>query len=192
MMHTLIKKHIVFLSIALLACIICVGGMWRFATIMHAKKAKVITAKQALASYEENKKIFADESLALASIGDRATRLEQYRVTSDTTPELLSKLEDLAKQYKVDFAITTVQAVDDSKKLLIDFSSKGSTGSVDAFLAALSRQTYEVRFTKFSLFADNSTPPPVVPTQPGITPAAPVVIPGSTWEVLASIEIVSF
>ena len=184
-MHALIKKHVVYLIIASLVLVASVLGLWRFGVSMHVRIEKVIVAKSALVSYEENKKIYAEESAALARIGARAARLETYRITTQTTPQLLSSLEDLARQYGLEFAITAVQTpgTTGSQKLVVDFSAKSTAPAIDAFLVALSQQTYQVKFNTFSLFAE--VPPAPDPTRPVVSR-----VPG--WELLASIEILSF
>ncbi len=176
MMHTTLKHHTSTLIVTAILFIAGAIGFWRFTDLMDDKKTAVITAKEQLAAYEASKQIFTEESKALAQITERVSVLEQYRVTSATTPELLSSLEDLAGMHGVDFAITTVTTpgTGQSQKLLIDVSGKGSRESIDAFLKALLHQPYQLKFTKLSLFADE-----------GSTVAG-------QWSVLASIQIMSF
>ncbi len=189
-MPALIKKHIVLLLISVLVLAACVLGMWRFETLMRLKKEKVLTAKQELATYDANKKIFAEESQALAVIGQRVAALETYRVTTDTTPELFSAIENLAQKNGVVFAITTVRTLGAQKKetLTIDFSATGTIAQVDMFLQQLSRQPYQIVFKKFSLYRTTAGQSLLRP-EGVVGPALPAV---PLWEVLASIEVVSF
>lgn len=177
MMHTILKRHTMVLTVALVVTLGTVGALVWFAHIVEKRTERVISAKEQLASYDENKKIFAEESKLLAAIGEREAILEQYRIRPETTPELLSQLEDLARATAVEFSIVAVQTPGegDKQKLLIDIAANGTRSALDAFLKALSHQTYQVRFTRASLFANKDT-------------AATV----GTWGVLASLEIVSY
>lgn len=165
------------LVIAITATLLTIGALWLLTRIVEQRTQRVISAKEQLASYDENKKIFAEESKLLAVIGERETVLEQYRIRPETTPELLSQLEDLARTNGVEFSIVAVQTPGegDKQKLLIDIAANGTRGALDAFLKSLSHQTYQVRFTKASLFANKDT-------------AATT----GTWGVLASLEILSY
>jgi len=177
-----LKKHTIGLTVSIIVFFAGAVGLWRFAVHMQAKKERVIAAKEQLKAYEENKKIFLEESEALSAIAGRVVSLEAYRITPATTPELLSALEALAQAHAVEFAITTVQtpgAQNVGQRLLVDFSAKGAPGRVDAFLLDLGRQSYQTKFTKFALFAIG----------PDSESALPRV---AEWEVLASMQIVSY
>jgi hypothetical protein len=192
MNNTPVKKHIIVLITTVILCGICFAGLSYFANLMYVKKNKVLTIKEQLASYDQNKKIFSEESSALAAIGTRVSALESYFITSASTPQLLSGLEELGQKNNIDFTITSVQtpgAGAANQKLLIDFSAKGSAAQLDAFFTALSHQSYQIVFTKFSLFADGVSQNSQALAAP-TSKIAPKGVP--QWAALASIEVISF
>lgn len=181
-MQSLFKRHILTLITAATIAIGVIVALWLFARVVERRTNRVISAKEQLASYEENKKIFAEESKLLAAIAERETSLEHYRITPESTPELLSSIESLAATHGVTFSITAVQTPGEGEhqKLIVDFSAEGSRAALDTFIAALSHQTYQVKFDRVSLFAGQSTAP-----SEGAAGAF-------GWSVLASIQIVSY
>ncbi len=193
MMHSILKRHIIILVVMATTALLAIASVWFLARMVEARTVRVISAKDQLASYEENKKIFTDESRLLALIRERETRLEAYRITPGFTPELLSALEDLAESYGVVFSIVSVQTPGEgaTQKLLIDFSAEGSRTALDAFLVALSHQTYQLRFMRASLFIDRNIKPVVTDGTP--TTPAPTKIPAAPkWSLLATVEVVSY
>lgn len=195
MTNSLIKKHIVLLVLSSILFIGAAGGVWYFVSRLQQKKNAVIAARQQLTAYEENKKIFSEESEALEAIGSRVAALEAYRITTATTPALLSSLEALATKNGVEFSITTVQTPkvqNADPKLLIDFSAKGSATHVDAFLQDLSHQSYQIKFTKLSLFVDGTTNTVVGADLSAPSTKTKTALPSTEWQVSASIQVISF
>lgn len=201
MTTTILKKHIVALALAVLG--VC-GGTFLILTmgrLVKSRMAKVITADEQLASYQANKKVFAEEAASIASIKQTVATLGSYQITSDTIPQLLSSMEALAQKDAVQFSITAVQTPGKSgnQKLFVDFSATGSEKSLDTFLADMTHQTYQIAFTKLSLFAntDNSfgsVPPPSTTVTSTSTGAATTTAtpPVGGWDILASIQVVSY
>ncbi len=187
MMKSIIRKHIVTVVVVSIAFLGMAFSIWRFEHLMKDKQDRVISVKEQLASYNENKIIFAEESLALAKITERVDALDKYRIRASTTPELLSSLEDLALKNNVKFSITTADN-NVKGKLIIGFSASGSRTAIDSFLDQLSHQTYQIKFTKISIFADTIQSPESLGTPEIKTPVPKI----QEWQVLANIEILSF
>lgn len=169
-----IHTHILILVLVLMATIASVYALVRFVSYIRTTQQSVIEADDRVASYEQNKKIFADEFVAVGELGNRIKKLEGYTITPATTPTLLSSLEDLARARRIDFRITSVQNPGKQKteRLTIDFSASGDSAAITAFVDDLSHQTYLVKFNKFSLVSDGT--------------------PQGAWNALGSIQIMSF
>lgn len=188
----MVKQQIVLVLVALGVFLVAFVAFAYAGKFVDTRKQRVLTAKRQLVSYEENKKIFAEESIALKGLADRVDALEAKRVTSATTPELLSALEALAREMGVQFAITTVQAPDQLNKvstLTITFSAQGSANALDMFMDALMHQEYAVRVTKLSLFADTTADATITT---GANKASTTKTKPLSWSMLAAIDIVSF
>lgn len=155
--HT--KRHIVALILSILIASLSIYGVWYFIQFLQNEERVVIVAHQKIASYSQHKKIFADEFMAMNTLTVRVTRLESYTVTPASIPTLLSSLEDTARARSITFDITSAQnpGKQKSEKLSIDFAASGDLGSLTAFLDDLSHQTYQLKFTKLSLFADTAS-----------------------------------
>lgn len=169
-----IHTHILILILITIGAIGSVYALARFVLYLRTTQAVVIAADERIASYEQNKKIFADEFVAVGELGNRIKKLEGYTITPATTPNLLSSLEDLARAHHIDFRITSVQNPGKQKteRLTMDFSASGDSAALTAFVDDLSHQTYLMKFNKFSLVSDGT--------------------PTGTWNVVASIQIMSF
>lgn len=191
-MKSILHKQTTYLIIAVLFfCASVFGALW-FLHNMQQKSARVVAVKEQVASYQENKKIFAEESKQLKSLSDHTKELEAKTITPATTPDLLSSLEKLAQSNYVDFAITSVQTPEantEAAKLIIDFSAKGALAALDGFLAALEHQQYQIRINHFSLHRDMTLVPDGLPVVKG----KGVQVPRSAkWELVVSMQIMSY
>ncbi|HWC57571.1 MAG TPA: hypothetical protein VG621_01280 [Candidatus Paceibacterota bacterium] len=157
--------------------------------LVKSRMGKVLAADTQLASYQANKEIFAQEATSLAAIKQKVETLAGYEITSDTIPQLLSSMEALAQRDAIDFSITTVQTPGNGSKqqLLIDFSAKGTQKNLDAFLGDLTHQSYQIAFTKLSLFAESDTS-----FGTGAAGNTSTLPPPGGWDVLASIRVMSY
>ncbi len=176
-MESLYKKKSMQVILSLVFLGILLAALGVFARSMERKKQEVVAIKERLASYEQNKKIFQDETRRLDRAAVRTVALEGARVTTQNLPVLLSSLETLALNRAVTFAITQVEtpAVETGpQKLTISFSAQGQLTNLQAFLNDISQQVYQVRFTSFSLYADKDAKG------------------GSAWDMLAGFEVISF
>ncbi len=185
-----LKKQRILLAVTTIVFLGAIAGVWQLTVLMNTKKQKVFDVKEQLQLYEENKKIESEESKTVSSIVSRLATLESYRITPATTPDLLSMLETLAKKHTIEFAITTVQtpgAKNAEEKLLIDFSAKGNQSDIDMFLSDIAHQPYQIKFTKFSLFSSKAGLATSTPTEPAVSSGA-----ADSWEVLASIQVISY
>lgn len=182
-MEALYKKNV----LGFVTTIVLLGGaligLWQFGMSMRVKELRAQEIKEHLASYEQNKKVFAEESIELQKINERIGKLETHRVTVDTVPQLLSSLESMATAEGIVFDITTVHTpknAEDAQTLVIDFAATGSYVDIATYLDRLASQPYGIRFTRFSLYRSTQTQDTLVAT------------PEVTWELLASMEVLSF
>lgn len=181
-MESIERKHIAVTICMILLSIGSILGILYFVKEMQVKERRVREVKEHLASYEQNKKIFIAESVELRELDGEVARLEDYTVTIEQVPQLLSRMEALALESGVTFSIISVKTPEEEgapQTLTVDFSAGGSYASVQAFLEVLSRQSYQIRFNTLSLHKRQSE-----------TPLDTITLP--SWELLASTEIVSF
>ncbi len=183
MKSLLIKQYIITGTI-----IVLFGGslfaLIHFISVMEKKKTNVIQAREHLASFEQNKRIFAEEAKEFEVIRQRIDFLEKNIITNATVPTVLSSIETMAKEKQIDFVITTVDTVMQNEipsHLHIDFSASGTFDAINAFITTLLSQSYEVRFSRFSMYVseESSSEEAVVPSV-------------AQWQLLAGIDIISF
>lgn len=168
------KKHIAVCALALVGAVVSGAMVYRALGYITNKTTDTVTLQQELRSYQGNKKIFADEALAVAALRARVEKDEAYIIRPATMPTFLSAIEALATRHGVTFVITSAQTPGKQKdKLTIDFSVSGNFEAVTAFLKDLSKQTYQTKLSKLSLFADRSAAT-------------------GQWSALGSIQIISF
>ncbi len=162
----------------LIAAAAVAGGFFFLFDLMREREARVHEVKQTLASYEQNKKIFAQENQKLQNLNARIALLESKRITEATVPNLLSSFEAMAQKRGLSISITSVQTplIDGEKRLYVDFSSSGDFQSISAFVDDILSEAYQVHFKKLALYQET--------TVEGST-AAP-------WQMLASLEVISF
>ncbi len=195
-MKTILKKHIVVLIVYIGFCIVALAGVVMLFTTMKSKIARVSEIKERLASYQKNKKAFEEEARELRALQERIGVLEQYIVTSDSLPALLSTLESVALKNTVGFEITSVQTpIENEKtKLLIDATTKGSYAQVRAFFTELERQPFQVKIRKLYLFSEQGEEAVAAISGtlsgPKTTKSTAPKIP--LWQGVATIEILSF
>lgn len=176
-MKSLLRTHFIIAIISGLVCLGALVGVLRIHSSVEARKARVLEARDRLASFEQNKRVYTQEAAELGIIKARIEALEKTIVTSDSLPALLSSLESIAKANSVNFVITTVdqQAPKGAPGpvLHVDFSADGSYARLQSFVGALLSQAYQARFTKFSLYASGDGKS------------------GQTWQLLAGMDILS-
>ena len=186
-MKQILRRQYIYAILSVAVMIISAVGLWRVGAIMYERTSLVVSAKEQLATYEANKQTFANESNDLQAIAGRTFALEAHRITPETIPDVLSSFEALAKEHNVTFSITGVNAPGENSasQLLIGISALGTDADVDAFLKALFSQPYQIRLTTFSYAAE----PGVVTTDAS---GAAITLPSSKWDLLATIQIISF
>lgn len=170
--HT--KRHIAVLILSIFMAGASVYGVWYFIQYLQHQESTVIAAHERIDSYSQNKKIFADEFAAMSNLTTRVATLESLNVTQSSIPSLLSSLEDMARARAIVFDITSAQNPEKQKpeKLSIDFTASGDIDALTAFLNDLTHQTYQLKFTKLSVFADTSVP--------------------GKWSMIGSVQVLSF
>jgi hypothetical protein len=184
-MDHLFRKHFIRFLIAIAFFMSACVGLWYISSTMHIKILRVVEVKQHLASYEQNKKTFIQETARFKAIASRVSDIEQHRITISNVPNLLSSIEAQAVQEGITLTITSVDAPKkptDAQELSIDFLASGTSGQIESLVKKLQSQPYEVSFSKFSLYRDvaqNTTALPIVPT-------------GGQWQLLGRLKIVSF
>jgi Tfp pilus assembly protein PilO len=177
-MKPLIRRHIIAAIVSFVLLITVLGGLGWFISTLKTREARVIEVRDRLASYEQNKRRLSEETAMLGTLRDQVSRLEQYVITEDTTPALLSSVEQMAKAQGIDFVLTAVAATSQTAvtpaKLHIDFSAEGSFASIQRFVDTLLSQPYQIKVSRLSLFLiDNAKST------------------GGTWQLLAGIDIMS-
>jgi len=167
------KRHVGILIVLIFCMAGSIFALYYFVQYLEKQTTSTIDTQKRIASYEGNKKIFTDESLALTDLSKRVFAKEAYLVTPTTTPTLLSSLEEAARTQGVLFTIISAQTPGKQKdKLVIDFSVEGTEAQVKTFLTTLVGQTYQVKFIKFSLRTG-----PVIEEK---------------WSAFASVQVISF
>ncbi len=195
-MNTIFKKHIVSLIALIVIAGVVLFGIIFFFSSMNTKVARVLEIKERIASYQKNKKEFADEVVKLKSFEERMATLESKVITSSNVPTLLSTFEKLAENNVTSFEITSVQTpvVDEKKKLLIDFNIKGSYSQIQSLLDKMQHQAFQVNFLKLSLFSDQVGQIALV--EEGTVSENKIKLPATPrdkpWQATATIEILSF
>ncbi len=153
-MKQILKKHIIIFIIALTCFFAVVIGFVFLFKKFNQMFNQVNSSKERLVSFEENKKIFSEESKDLDNIKNKTDSLEKYIITQATVPNLLSSFESLAKNNNLDFSISSVVAPDinyPESKFSIGFMAKGKEEDIAKFLFLLEHQTYQINFVQFLL-----------------------------------------
>ncbi len=178
-MKTLLRRHTTMAISAALAAIAVTAAFFSFLSSMKIREARVIEARDRVASFEQNRITYSKEAEELEAIKTRIVSLEAHVLTAESIPPLLSELEAIAKSSSVKFTINGVenQSTVEGKpqRLHIDFSAEGSFAAISRFVDTLRSQSYQAAFTRFSLYAT------------GGEKAS-----GASWQLLAGIDIISF
>lgn len=178
------KKQIITTIATALITIAIFAGLSYFYSQMSVREAKVKDAKTQLATYEQNKKVFAEENVELKDIEARAAKLEGYKITLEHVPQLLSSLEGLASQKNVSFEISTVDTPKEGetdKPLAITFVAGGSYDGIESFLNTILGQSYQARIVGLRFVKNQAT-----------NAGQGNVVDHPAWEADATIEILSF
>lgn len=172
-MNRIIRHHIITLICALLVLFAVGMGIIVLSFSMKEREARVLEARDYLASFEQNKRTFTEEAEQLENIRERTDVLEKSLLTKESVPSLLSSLEERAQQYGTALTITSVTeqpaAAGVPQMLHVDFSAEGSFENLEKFLDTFRAQAYQVQFDAVSLFQS-----------------------GDVWQLLGSITISSF
>jgi Tfp pilus assembly protein PilO len=187
-----LKQHYIGLTFSILFAVATAIGFWKFSILMYTKQNRVREVKEQLAIYKGNKEIFEQETKQLKDLIDRASKLENYVVTPTTLPTFLSSIENLAKENKVDFNITSAQNGGkdaNSAKLEISFTARGSLKTIDEFLNKITHQPYQINFTKFYLVSDSA---PVDANSPTDTKKTTPIIGTEMWTLTSTMDVISF
>ena len=178
-MQSLIRTHTFAALIAFLVLVVSAVALSLFAVSMGKREARVIEARDRLASFEQNKRIFAEEAKELEAIKEHIEQLEAKVVTEEKVPELLSSLEAMAKVQAVEFTITAVSSdaeVQKTARLHIDVSATGTLPAIQSLVKEMLSQDYQIAFTRFSLYQ----------SEEGAGAKA------GGWQLLAGVDIISF
>jgi Tfp pilus assembly protein PilO len=198
-MDKILKKHILSLVFSILVTILFSGVVFFFYNSFNKKITKVSEIKERIASYQKNKKAFSEEADKLRVLENRLNTVEKAVVTSESVPNLLSKLETLAQGSSVSFEITTVQTPvkEGAPKLFVEISTKGSYENIQFFLNQLQHQDFQIKISSLYFLAEQTEQSSaaisgVLPVSTNKVVVAPVIIKEKQWQGVASIEILSF
>lgn len=185
-MKSIFRKHLFFGIFLFVVLIVLAAGVFFFVRFIQRQSVKVHQLKEDIATYEVNKRSFAEEAQQIKELQGRVQTLEGYVVTAATLPSLLSTLESRAVKEDVVFQITGVATPteQEQKKLRIDFSLSGSFSKVRTFLEILLSQPFATAFTRLEFVAD----PQIIP----IDQVDQVSVPEGGWRVIGTLEILSF
>lgn len=180
-MKPFLRQHYIILIVTALTAIVVGIGFFFLFNLMRKREARVREVRQTLATYEQNKKIFAEEHKKIQDINARIAALETQRITEASIPTLLSSFEAMAQEHGVSVSITSVQTplIEGETQLYIDLASAGNFRGVSTFIDALLSQPYQIRFAKLSIYQDT-----------GQSAASEVL--DAQWQMLASLEVISF
>lgn len=155
-MNHLTRNHLIALLGAILAFFAVVAGIVILSSSMRKREVRVLEARDYLASFEQNKRTFAEEAQELEAILGRVESLEAQLLTRDAVPALLSLLEQTVQAHGTTLTITSVtEQTSDSgalEAIHVDFSAEGAFESVEQLLRTFRAQAYQVQFDKVSLF----------------------------------------
>lgn len=182
-MKSLLRTHIIMAIVTAVAAVAVSVAFISFFSSMKVREHRVLEARDRLASFEQNRRVFSEEAKELEAIKARTASLERNILTEESIPPLLSSLEAMAKASGVDFTITGVEnaaAEGTAGRLRIDFSASGSFAAVNSFVNSIRSQAYQVSFDRFSLYASGSDG------------ASGKAASKSEWQLLAGIDIISF
>lgn len=192
-MNTIFRKHISSLIILIIFSLAILFGILFFFSSMGVKVSKVIEIQERIASYEKNKKAFAEEAKKLQTLQNRVVELESMVVTKESVPALLSTFESLAQGIGTDIEITSVQTLieNDKPKLVVEFNTNGSYNQIHSFLNILQHQKFQIKITKLIFLSsqEEKIPDEISPTEKVKTLPS---IKEKQWQGVATIEILSF
>lgn len=171
-MKQYLKKQYIALALSIIVCALICAGFFFLLSSMKGKESRVYEVKQTLATYRQNKKIFAQENVKLEELAQRMAVLETRHITEATVPTLLSSFELMAENRGVSLSITSIQTplIEGEKVLYVEVSASGGFAELTSLVEGMLSQAYQMRFVKLSLYKDAS----------------------AEWQMLASLEVVSF
>lgn len=177
-MKSLLQKQYIGVSIASVIMLGALVVLVVLFIVMKQRQARVHEVKETLATYEQNKKIFAKETATVDFLTTRIVSLESKKITEGSIPQLLSSIETIAEQKGVSITITSVQTptIDGEEKLFLDIAIDGSFDASMMFTEALRSQEYQIKFSTFALHQEKSS-----------TESQDL-----SWNVLATFEVISF
>ncbi len=183
-MKSLLRTHYISAAASVLLLLGSLLALYFFSTTMRVKEMRVIEARDRLASFEQNKRVFTEEAKEFEVLRARIEGLEGEVLTTESVPQLLSSVEAMAAARRADFKLILVEERGEkegaAKHLHIDFSAKGSFADLELLVKDLRSQPYQVRFSNFSLLLEAPE------ALPGIVSGAP------KWQLTAGIDITSF
>ncbi len=185
-MESFVKKSIITAAILGVVFVATGAGLFYFSLAMIDRQKLVLDAKERLASYEQNKRAFAEESIKLKELVGRIDSYKQDAVSLASVPQFLSSLEAIAVTHNIEFTITAAETVEnenDSKELFVDVSAVGGFEDIVSFSNEILQKRYQLQFVSFSLFREEQQKDIegnfVAPTKP------------LEWNLLARIKIVT-
>ncbi len=185
-MESFVKKSIITTTILGIVLITTGAGLFYFSSAMIDRQKLVLDAKERLASYEQNKRAFAEESIKLKELVGQIDAYKKDAVSIGSVPQFLSSIESIAATYDIEFTITAAETVENennSKELFVDISAVGDFENIISFSNEILQKRYQLQFVNFSLFREEQQKDIegnfVTPTKP------------LEWSLLARIKIVT-
>lgn len=174
-MSKFLRKQYMGLLLTVITFVLVVGGFVALFLLMKQRLLRVQEVKQTLATYEQNKKTFAKETMTVQQLIARMEDLEEKGITEEEMPTLLSQIQAFGTQVGVVVEITKVETptIDGKKQLFVDISAQGEYSKLTAFTKKLLSQEYHIRFSKLAIHQEQGDTVGV-------------------WQLLGTFEVLSF
>ena len=187
-MKSLLRRHYIIFIFSTILLVASFFGLLAFVASMSKRLQRVMEVRDRLATFEQNKRTFADEAVEFEKIRERVALLEKNILTNASIPYVLSALEEMAKTKNIDFAITTAEIVSTKGPtyLHVDFSASGTFENIEKLVDEILSQPYQTKFSRFSLYFNKNIESEAGPESVKIKPTT------ATWQLLAGIDIMSF
>lgn len=187
-----LKKQIIVTIFLILGIGAFTFGLFFLLRLLDQRLTRVLEIKEQIATYEINKNSFSEEAQEVKSLQLRFERLKSLVVTTTTLPTVLSNLETLSLEKKLELEITGVSTpLEEGKnKLRIDFTALGTFEDIDTFIETILKQPFVVSIVRLEMSIIPKIEPIPIDDPKKISPI--VLSKEPTWRMLGTIEILSF
>jgi FPC/CPF motif-containing protein YcgG len=152
-MQKILKKQKIVLAVLVLLVCALVGAIYVLFSILQKTQIEVLAAKNTAAELADTADKHTVSSGRVATIAQRVQTLDTLILDKNSIPQYLERLENLAATNDVVFDVTNVDTSirDDTQRMSVSFSIKGSQVAVQSFLDALGRQPQAGNFVQLNI-----------------------------------------